>query len=117
MAIAAKLSVLHRTTESRHLDQIVSVVEGKGLTSDLEEVSASWRRCAAQLRVNSDNRSAPHIVTGSELRLSREPLGNTIVHAQEEIDRLYAVVRQEGYVVLLGNTDGVATVRSPEETV
>src|SRR6266478_4494321 len=116
MATAAKLRIVHRTTESRHLDQIESVVQGGGATSDLEEVSASWRRCIAELRVNSDSRLAPHIVTQGELRLSREPLGNTVVHAQEEIDRLYAIVRQEGYVVLLCNTDGVAIHHRGDET-
>ena len=91
-----------------HLDQIESVVQGVGATSDLEEVSASWRRCTADLLINPDGRAAPHIVTDSELRVSREPLGKAIVYAQEEVDRLYTIVRQEGYVVLLCNTDGIA---------
>jgi AraC-like DNA-binding protein len=108
MATAAKLRIIHRTTESRHLDQIESVVQGGGPTSELEEVSASWRRCTAELLVKPDSRAAPHIVTDGELRVSREPLGKAIVYAQEEIDRLYAIVRQEGYVVLLCNTDGIA---------
>src|ERR1700730_13505420 len=56
-----------------HLDQIASVVQGEGATSGLEEVSASWRRCTADLLINPDSRSAPHIVTDSELRVSREP--------------------------------------------
>src|SRR6202035_5015316 len=55
-----------------------------------------------------EGRAAPHIVTDSELRVSREPLGKAIVYAQEEVDRLYTIVRQEGYVVLLCNTDGIA---------
>jgi len=108
MATAAKLRVIHRTTESRHLDQIESVVQRAGATSDLEEVSASWRRCTSELLINPDRLAAPHIVTDSELRASREPLGKTVVCAQEEVDRLYTIVRQEGYVVLLCNTDGIA---------
>jgi AraC-like DNA-binding protein/PAS domain-containing protein len=108
MATAAKIRIVRSTTESRHLDQIESVVQGGGAISELEEVSASWRRCTAELLVNPDGRAAPHIVTDSELRVSREPLGKAIVYAQEEVDRLYAIVRQEGYVVLLCNTDGIA---------
>jgi AraC-like DNA-binding protein len=108
MATAAKLRIVHTTTESRHLDQIELVVQGGGATSDLEEVSASWRRCTAELLINPDHRAAPQIVTDSELRAFREPLGKTIVCAQEEVDRLYTIVRQEGYVVLLCNTDGIA---------
>jgi AraC-like DNA-binding protein len=108
MDTADKLRTVHRTTESQHLDQIESVVQGAGATSGLEEVSASWRRCTAELLISPDGRAAPHIVTDSELRIFREPLGKAIVYAQEEVDRLYAIVRQEGYVVLLCNTDGVA---------
>src|ERR1700747_201237 len=107
MATAAKPRIVHRTTESRHLDQIESVVQGGGAASDLEEVSVSWRRCTAELRINPDCPAAPQIVTDSELRVFREPLGKAIVYAQEEVDRLYAIVRQEGYVVLLCNTDGI----------
>src|ERR1700756_4271552 len=108
MDTAANPRIVHRTTEARDLDQIESVVQHGGATSDLEEVSASWRRCTAELLVNPDGRAAPHIVTDSELRVFREPLGKAIVYAQEEVDRLYAIVRQEGYVVLLCNTDGIA---------
>jgi AraC-like DNA-binding protein len=108
METAAKPRIVHRTTESRHLDQIESVVQGGGATSALEEVSASWRRCTAELLIKPDGHAAPHIVTGSELRVFREPLDKAILYAQEEIDRLYAIVRQEGYVVLLCNTDGIA---------
>jgi AraC-like DNA-binding protein/PAS domain-containing protein len=115
MDTAAKPRIVNRTIESRHLDQIESIVQGGDATSDLEEVSASWRRCTAELLVNPDARAAPHIVTDSELRVFREPLGKAIVYAQEEVDRLYAIVRQEGYVVLLCNTDGIAIHHRGEE--
>jgi AraC-like DNA-binding protein len=62
----------------------------------------------AEYRVNPKSRSAPNVVTQSELKVSKEPLADVILHAREEIDRLYAIVRQQGYVVLLCNQDGVA---------
>ena len=108
MATVAKLRTAYKTAESLHLDQVESVVQDGGPTPDLEEVSASWRRCTGQLLINPDSPAVPHIVTENELRVFREPLSKEILHAQEEIDRLYAIVRQEGYVVLLCNTDGVA---------
>src|SRR6202034_3903259 len=52
-----------------HLDQIESVVQGGPATSDLDEVSASWRRCTAELLINPEGRAAPHFVTESELRV------------------------------------------------
>src|SRR5580704_7185682 len=108
MAMAAKLRIVRKTAEARHLDQIDAGVQGEGLTSDIQAVAGSWQRCATDLLVNPDSRTAPHIVTDSELKVFRESTGKAILHAQEEIDRLYAIVRQEGYVVLLCNTDGVA---------
>src|SRR5580700_3077591 len=108
MATVAKLRTAYKTAESLHLDQVESVVQDGGPTPDLEEVSASWRRCTGQLLINPASPAVPHIVTENELRVFREPLSKAILHAQEEIDRLYAIVRQEGYVVLLCNTDGVA---------
>jgi len=116
MAMAAKLHIAHRTAESQHLDQIESIVRGVSLTPDFEAVSDSWRRCTTELLVNPDSRVAPHIVTENELKVFREPVNKAIAYAQEEIDRLYAIVRQEGYVVLLCNSDGVAIHHRGDET-
>jgi AraC-like DNA-binding protein len=91
-----------------HAERIQAVVGSGGLISVVEEVSDSWRRCTAKYRIDPNTGTAPHIVTESEIRASREPIGDIILHAQEEIDRLYAIVRQEGYVVLLCNIDGIA---------
>ena len=78
------------------------------LNSAVEEVSDSWRRCLVDFHVDPRSRSAPNVVTPSELRVSKEPTADVIAQAREEIDRLYAIVRQQGYVVLLCNKDGVA---------
>jgi AraC-like DNA-binding protein len=79
-----------------------------GLHSAVEEVSDSWHRCLVDYHVDPRSRSAPNVVTPSELRVSKEPTADVITQAREEIDRLYAIVRQQGYVVLLCNKDGVA---------
>src|SRR5215470_5117548 len=108
MPVAAKLRTVPTALESRHLHQIEAVVHGKSSSTELEPVSTSWKRCSSELLVDPGAPSAPNILTECELRISREPFGKAIQQAQEEIDRLYAIVRQEGYVVLLCNTDGVA---------
>ena len=56
------------------------------------------------------------MVTPGELRVSTEPVAGVIALAREEIDRLYAIVRQEGYVVLLCNKDGVAIHHRGDES-
>jgi transcriptional regulator of acetoin/glycerol metabolism len=117
MATASKIWIVPQNAESRHLDQIDSVARGKVPSKDVEGVSASWRRCTAELLINPESRSAPHIVTEQELRVLRESLIEGIFCIQEEIDRLYAIVRQVGYVVLLCNTDGVVIHHRGDEAL
>lgn len=116
MATLPKARVVQSTEESRHLDEIESVVQAGPLTSHLQALSGSWRRCATDLHVNPESKSAPHIATENELRLYREPLNKAILYGQEEIDRLYAIVRQEGYVVLLCDSNGVAIHHRGDES-
>src|SRR5258705_8394517 len=84
------------------------VLIGATASSSPAEVHDSWRRCVAEHHVDPRSRTAPNVITQSELKVSSEPLADVILHAREEIDRLYAIVRQQGYVVLLCNGDGVA---------
>src|SRR6202034_557524 len=100
--------IVHDTAKSRHLALIEAVAQGRVPTKDIEEVSSSWQRCASELLINPESPAGPHVATESELRIFREPLTRAIISAQEEIDRLFAIVRQEGYVVLLCNSEGVA---------
>src|SRR5258708_13677145 len=90
-------------------------VNSENLLSEREEILESWGRCLLDFRVDARNVSVPHIVTQNELKVFREPLENIVVQAQEEIDRLYAVLRQSGYVVLLCNREGVAIHHRGEE--
>ena len=108
MATAARVDILEDTTESQHLAQIESVAQERVTPAAVEEVSSSWQRCANELLINPESKANPHIATERELRIFREPLTKVIISAQEEIDRLFAIVRQEGYVVLLCNSEGVA---------
>jgi len=66
--------------------------------------------------VDPSSGSAPNIVTQSELQVSKEPAADLIAQAREEIDRLYAIVRQQGYVVLLCSETGVAIHHRGDET-
>lgn len=108
MATAARVGIVEDTTESQHLAQIESVAQGRVTTADVEEVSSSWQRCTSELLINPESKASPHIATERELRIFREPLTKIILSAQEEIDRLFAIVRQEGYVVLVCSSEGVA---------
>jgi transcriptional regulator of acetoin/glycerol metabolism/AraC-like DNA-binding protein len=97
-----------RDTPAQHAEDVYSVAQGNPPPIGIEQVSASWRRSATEHGVDPLNSEAPRILLPNELKDFREPLDELIFSAQEEIDRLYRVVREAGYTVLLCDTAGVA---------
>jgi transcriptional regulator of acetoin/glycerol metabolism len=83
--------------------------------SVLGAVSASWQRSLTDFRLDPESPAAPYILTQRELRESREPLGDLVALARTDVDRLYAVVRDLNYVVLLTDTEGVAVDHRGDE--
>jgi AraC-like DNA-binding protein len=108
MATAAQRAIDSTVKRLSHGDRVELSVNSQNVLSEPEEIFESWRRCLLDYRVDTRNLSAPHIITQHELKVSREPLENILVQAQEEIDRLYAVLRRHAYVVLLCDRQGVA---------
>ena len=107
-----------RSTDRRSLVDSIDLVIRKGaLVPGVEEVAPSWRRCLTSHHLDPEVQTAPHIITEKEIRDSSEPLRSLILHAQEEVDRLYAIVRPEQYVVLLCNRDGVAIQHRGDEVL
>jgi transcriptional regulator of acetoin/glycerol metabolism/AraC-like DNA-binding protein len=92
----------------QHADRAFSVAEGAQPAPDIEELSTSWQRSANRHGVDPADSTAPRILTARELKDLREPLGKLILGAQEEVDRLYKVVREAGYAILFCDTAGVA---------
>ncbi len=97
-----------RDTPAQHAEDVYSVAQGNTPPIGIEPVSASWRRSASEHGVDPLNSEAPRILLPHELKDFREPLDELIFSAQEEIDRLYRVVREAGYTVLFCDTAGVA---------
>jgi len=110
---------LHRVdplvARSRHADLVESAVAAASPVPTDSEVVLSWRRCIGDYHVDPRSSATPHIITQTELTLFKEPVSDVLLHAREEIDRLYAIVRQEDYVVLLCNRDGVAIQHRGDE--
>ena len=100
-----------------HVDCIDLVVRKGALVPGVEEVVTSWRRCLTAHHLDPEIQAAPHIITEKEIKDSREPLRNFILHAQEELDRLYAIVGPQQYVVLLCDGDGVAIHHRGDESI
>jgi AraC-like DNA-binding protein len=95
-------------SHGRHAEHVYSVAERRASAPGAEHVSISWQRCANLHGLDPINSAAPRILTRYELKEFREPLEDLIVSAQEEVDRLYGLVRQAGYTVLFCDTTGTA---------
>jgi AraC-like DNA-binding protein len=93
---------------AQHADHVYLVAQGGVPGRGIEEVSTSWQRCVNQYGVNPIDDKAPNILTSHELKGARQPLEELVVCAQGEIDRLYKMVRQAGYTLLLCDAAGVA---------
>jgi transcriptional regulator of acetoin/glycerol metabolism len=93
---------------SHHAEQVYLVAEGDAAELGVDRIASSWQRSANRHGVDPDSTEAPRILTSGELKGLREPLERLILSAQEEIDRLYKVVREAGYTLLLCDTAGVA---------
>jgi transcriptional regulator of acetoin/glycerol metabolism len=115
MATAAQQRIDPLTDALSEQDRVDPNAGGENPPSRFEEIANSWRRCLVDHHVDAKSASKPHVVTHRELSTSREPLDKLLIQAQDEIDRLYAVVRQQAYVVLLCNRDGVAVHHRGEE--
>jgi transcriptional regulator of acetoin/glycerol metabolism len=81
-----------------------------------DEVFTSWQRSANKHGLNPDSSEAPRILLSHELSQIREPLDQLILSAQEEIDKLYKVVREAGYTLLFCDTAGVAVEHRGDES-
>jgi AraC-like DNA-binding protein len=92
----------------RHAEQVYSVAERRTSAPGAEHVSISWQRCANTHGLDPVDSAAPRILSRYELNEFREPLEDLVLCAQEELDRLYGLVRQAGYTVLFCDTTGIA---------
>jgi transcriptional regulator of acetoin/glycerol metabolism/AraC-like DNA-binding protein len=97
-----------------HAERIRSIAEREPTAQDSEELSLSWRRSANT--VDPVDLRPPNILTAHEVKDRRGPLDEFILGAQEEVNRLYRMVRETGYVVLLTDAAGVAVDHRGDDT-
>src|SRR5215471_15338380 len=94
--------------QPRHADRVQAIVAGRAPAMSEMGVSMSWNRCVTTYRLDPASVAPPRILTCAELKDHRTPLAELIRSAADELDRLYNVVGQARYIVLLCNRDGVA---------
>jgi len=96
------------SVRAKHADRVYAVVEGRRAEPTSAAVSSSWQRSAQQHRLDPDGHEAPRILTSGEVSERREPLDQLILSAEDELDRLYKLVRDAGYTLLFCDNAGVA---------
>src|SRR5262249_36648484 len=103
------------SVRAKHAAHVYSVVEGRRAQSTSAEVSSSWHRSAQLHRLDLDNQEAPRILTSTEVSERREPLDQLIFSAEDELDRLYKLVREADYTLLFCDNAGVAVEHRGDE--
>jgi transcriptional regulator of acetoin/glycerol metabolism len=94
--------------QPHHADRVQAIVEGRAPATSELGVSTSWNRCVSEYGLDPAAGAPPRILTCAELKDHRKPLDQLIRTAADELDRLYNVVGQARYIVLLCDRDGVA---------
>lgn len=100
---------------SKHVERVEKHVRGgkeliastQALTGDNTHVQGSWKRCLTQYNIDPSSKNKPRILTGRALKNHVEPLEEFLVIAKAGIQNLYASVEKAGYVILLGDANGV----------
>jgi transcriptional regulator of acetoin/glycerol metabolism len=76
----------------------------------------SWKRSAANYKIDPDSDDPPRILTTAELKDYREKADRLIAIARDELDSLYRIVWRARYVLLLSNERGVTIDHRGEPT-
>jgi AraC-like DNA-binding protein len=105
-SLARPQSLLH--APAQHAEQVVAAATAETPLPGSEDVFASWRRSVLDHGVDPERDEAPRILSPSELKDRRGPVDELVRSAQDEIDRLYKLVREAGYTILFCDTTGTA---------
>lgn len=97
-----------RTSRPSHADRVLAAVERRpGPLEADDEITASWRRSVEAYGTDPEESASPKILTAGELKAYREPAETLVRDAKSDIDRLYSIVGQAGYCLLLSDRNGV----------
>lgn len=85
------------------------------LQDDGQSVAASQERCLVVHRLSPDRVERPCVLTAVELQDHREPISDLLAMSEGEVQRLFELLAEQDYVVMLADPDGVAlSFRSTE---
>jgi len=100
---------------SKHVERVEShvraggelIVSNQSVASGNAHIQGSWKRCLTQYNIDPSTQTKPRILTGRALREYVEPLEEFLFIARSGMQSLYERVSDAGYVILLGDSNGV----------
>ena len=95
---------------NQHVDKVFRSAEScqKSIIDRSEpQITTSWQRCLNRYNINPTTECKPRILTGRALREYQEPLEEFLLIAKSGMKSLYEKVAAAGYVILLGDSNGV----------
>jgi sigma-54 dependent transcriptional regulator, acetoin dehydrogenase operon transcriptional activator AcoR len=100
--------------EREHVARVLSSLrheprlDARGVSKQEALIAASWRRCVEGYGLEPHRMPPPTILSENELKDSRAPVDDLMTLACPELDRLFARLGEEDYVLYLTDTNGVA---------
>lgn len=96
---------------SKHISDVIRSVDTVNLPSihnnTTPTIHNSWERCLNRYSLDPSSKNQPRIITGSALRECQEPLEEFLFIAKSGMTSLYEKIAGAGYVILLGDANGV----------
>ena len=100
--------------EREHVARVLSSLrheprlDARSVSKQEALISASWRRCVEGYGLEPHRMPPPTILSETELKDFRAPVDDLMTLACPELDRLFARLGEEDYVLYLTDTNGVA---------
>jgi transcriptional regulator of acetoin/glycerol metabolism len=100
------------TNTKKHVSDVIQSVQSNTLPSlrnntTTPVIHSSWKRCFNDYSIDPSSKNRPRIITGSELKECQEPLEEFLFIAKSGMKNLYEKIATAGYVILLGDANGV----------
>lgn len=100
---------------SKHVEHVVKKVKdtsgpkamGRNLQENALQIHGSWQRCLTKYNLDPSSMIKPRILTARALKDHTEPLEDFLFIARTGMKNLFERVNEAGYVILLGDSNGV----------
>lgn len=94
-----------------HIDRVLNSVSGSQVlaTNDTPTafINRSWKRCVDDYNISPERAFQPKILTKPELQAKQEAFTEIHHIAQNSVDKLFSLVSDIGYTVLLTDSEGI----------